>query len=361
MRITTQFIAPLLAAGALVTLSSPAVAESAAQAEERIRALEQRIQQLEQALNQKPQPVPAVEQVQQDVRVLQRRLDIADEEAARKKPETAVVTASNKGFSLSSPDQAFLLKLRGYLQSDSRWFLGDDDENVNNGDNGDTNAFLLRRARPIIEGTVFRNFDFRFMFDLARSGDILEDGYVNFKYFPGAQLQVGKFKPPVGLERLQSGAEQTFVERGLPTNLVPNRDFGIQLSGDLLSGTLNYAVGVFNGVPDGQRGSLTDSDDNKDFAGRLFLQPFRNNFNPLQGLGIGIAGTYGSQDGSYVHAPSSSSGPDNRLVRSTGLADYVSAGQARIFRYRASSSQPVSTADGISVQPALLARLCAGL
>lgn len=323
----------LLIASGIASLPAPARSETTADARDaRIEALEQKLL------------------------ILERKLEIADEEALKKKPDTPVVTASNKGFSLSSPDQAFVLKLRGYLQSDSRWFLNDEDQDINNGDNADTNAFLLRRARPIIEGTVFKNFDYRFMFDLSRSGDLLEDGYVNFKYFPAAQIQAGKFKPPVGLERLQSGSELAFVERGLPTNLIPNRDFGVQLQGALFDNTVNYAVGVFNGVPDGQRGSLTDSDDNKDFAGRLFLQPFRNEFNPLQGLGIGVAGTYGAQEGNYVHAPSSSSGPDNRLVRFTGLPDYVTGAQSRFFRYRAGSAQPVSTTDGISVQPALLAR-----
>jgi hypothetical protein len=63
----------------------------------------------------------------------------------------------------------------------------------------------------------------------------------------------------VGLERLQSGSELLFVERGLPTNLVPNRDVGAQLFGDLFDGTISYALGAFNGVPDLGNGDLDNN------------------------------------------------------------------------------------------------------
>ena len=65
-----------------------------------------------------------------------------------------------------------------------------------------------------------------------------------------------------------------FVERGLPTNLVPNRDVGAQIHGDLFDGAFTYAFGAFNGVVDGGSGDL-DNNDSKEFAGRLFGFPFK--------------------------------------------------------------------------------------
>ncbi len=120
--------------------------------------------------------------------------------------------------------------------------------------------------------------------------------YLTPNYRPGFKVQVGKFKPPVGLERLQSGAALLFVERGLPTALVPNRDLGIQVQGDLSGGLLSYAAGLFNGVVDGGMAD-SDVDDSKEIASRLFAQPFIKGTSLLQGLSLGAAGSWGHTSG----------------------------------------------------------------
>ena len=43
---------------------------------------------------------------------------------------------------------------------------------------------------------------------------ILYEAYMQLNYFSRANLRVGKFKPPVGLERLQSDDDTSFIERG---------------------------------------------------------------------------------------------------------------------------------------------------
>ena len=130
-----------------------------------------------------------------------------------------------------------------------------------------TSTFVLRRVRPLFEGTVYKYFDFRIMPDFGNGQSVLQDAYMDFNYLPGAKIRFGKSKAPVGLERLQAARDVLFVERGFPTSLVPNRDLGVQLMGENLGGgTLNYAVGVLNGVPDGSSGDL-DTNNTKDFAG----------------------------------------------------------------------------------------------
>src|SRR2546426_224019 len=119
--------------------------------------------------------------------------------------------------------------------------------------------------------------------------------------------------------RSADGNFQLRVRGYLPTNLVPNRDVGAQLHGDLWDGAASYAVGVFNGVPDLGNGDL-DNNDGKDFAGRLFALPFKNtSFEPLQGFGIGFSGTYGRQTGT-VSAPN--------------LPAYLTQDQLVFFKYR---------------------------
>ncbi len=127
---------------------------------------------------------------------------------------------------------------------------------------------------------------------------VLQDAHLDFNYLPGAKIRFGKFKAPVGLERLQAARDFLFVERGFPTSLVPNRDVGVQLVGDNLEGgVLNYAVGIFNGAPDGSSGDQ-DTNNTKDFAGRIFVYPFRKTgIGGLEGLGVWISGTKGSQQG----------------------------------------------------------------
>ena len=269
-----------------------------------------------------------VEELDQKLRVVERRLELERDASAEKSKSTPVISAGAGGFSFRSADTNFVLKLRGYIQADSRWFI---DDGIDAND-----TFLLRRVRPIFEGTVFDKYDFRVMLDFgsgasssAANNGFLQDAYLNARFLPEFQLQFGKFKEPVGLERLQSGANLLFVERAYPTQLLPNRDAGVQLHGELFGGTLNYAVGIFNGVADGGSGDFETADDEKDGAARLFAQPFRHLDNTaLKGLGIGFAGTYGNQEGA--------------------LRSFVSPGQQRFFAYRSSTAAtaPNVEADG---------------
>jgi len=211
---------------------------------------------------------------------------------AAKLKETPVVTAGKEGFWIKSADNNFQLRLGGLIQADSRFYTESDPAIVLG-----SSTFLLRKVRPILEGTVYKFFDYKIMTDFGNGQIILQDAYLDFYYFPWAKARSGKFKPPVGLERLQTDTDNLFIERALPTDLVPNRDAGVQVFGENLGGVFNYAVGVFNGVVDGGNGDL-DTNNTKDFAGRVFVNPFKTSgIGPLKGLGIGIAGTSGSQQG----------------------------------------------------------------
>ncbi|MDX2301076.1 MAG: porin [Xanthomonadaceae bacterium] len=317
-------VAPLAAMLALAFGPVDALAATDAQ---RIAALEQRIAELEARLDAATVPASTastastpsgarVDDLEQGLRVVQRKLELKDEEAAAALPKTAVVTAGEKGFGLASRDGAFNLKLRGLVQVDARDYF--DDSSVPAVD-----GTLIRRARPIVEGTVGGIYDFRLMPDFAGNRTVLQDAYIEARLHPAAKLRVGKFKTPFGLERLQTINDARFAELGLPTNLVPNRDLGIQLSGDVLGGTLNYAIGVFNGVLDGGSSEASNDVDNnadKDIAARLFAQPFLNGDNfRLRGLGLGIAATYVDQRGTGA---------------ASLLPGYRTPGQLSAFAYR---------------------------
>ena len=306
-----------------------ALAEEDPALADQVKALTARVQQLEALLarttaapatQRQAAPSPAPEAIDQRVRVLERKLEVAAEESAAAKAKFANVSLGERGLAVTSPEGNFEARLRGYVQLDGRFFHGD---KALTGTSATTDTLLARRVRPIIEGTVYKDFYYRIMPDFAGSAFTLQDAYTEWRAFPQAKVAIGRFKQPVGLERLASASELSFVERGLTNNLVPNRDVGVQLSGEFLGNKLQYQAGLFNGVADGASVGLSDTNDDKDFAGRVILQPFADLYGPLQGLGFGVSGTYGEERGSAT---------------ATALGNYVTPGQARFFTYKTTKS-----------------------
>ncbi len=270
-----------------------------------------------------------LDQQEQRIRVLERKLELQQEAATAAAATTPVVAASPKGFSFRSADSANSLRLRGVIQLDGRDFL---DNTAPDG----SNTWILRRERPIIEGTVSRLFDYRFTPDFASGRTVIQDAYVTHKFRPEFTVQAGKFKTPFGLERLQSAQDLRFVERSLANNLVPNRDLGINFAGDLLGGKLNYAFAYLNGVGDGASAENNptadvDANDDKDLALRLSATPFRDSdFFALQNLTIGLGTTWANGVGT--------------ATKTLLPAQYRSPGQQSVFTYRAGATPTI--ADG---------------
>jgi phosphate-selective porin OprO/OprP len=246
----------------------------------RAQSADQKIQDLEQK----------VEELDQKVKVAERNKELKEEEAANQAKNAASVTADTGGFTIKSNDGDFLLKIGADLQVDNRAYVGD-------GAAAGADTILLRRVRPTFSGTVYKYVDYFFRPDFGQGATVIYDAYLELKYVSAAKVRVGKFKPPVGLERLQSDDDTSFVERGLPTLLAPSRDIGYQISGDALPKRVNYSVGVFNGVPDNGLSDVAVSS-HRDYAARLFLTPFNGAAkNPLSGLGFGSGISGGGVDG----------------------------------------------------------------
>ena len=109
-----------------------------------------------------------VEALDQKVRVLERKWELEQEQATPKAKEAPVVTAGKDGFSLKAADNSFQLRIRGYTQADGRFFADDKERAL-------TDTFLLRRVRPILEGTVGKYFDFRIMTDFGGGTATVQD------------------------------------------------------------------------------------------------------------------------------------------------------------------------------------------
>jgi phosphate-selective porin OprO/OprP len=306
-----------------------------------IKALRLKIEELErkvQDLEQKNKPETQTDkdkartgELEQKVKVLERNRELDVGAAEAKAKDAPKITIGGDGFSFGNADGSYAVQLRGVLQVDSRTFFHDS-RIVGN------DSLLLRRARPILQGTVARDFDFLFVPDFGGSSVQIFDAYLNYRFRPELQLQAGKFKSPVGLEQLQADQDLNFNERALPTDLVPNRDIGFELHGDILGGAVSYAAGIFNGVGDARNSSNFDFEDDKAFEGRLFFQPFKTtSIYPLQGFGFGIGGGYETmQKTNTTGLPATTGGT---------LAGFVTDGQQQFFSYNPAGGAVVF-ADG---------------
>lgn len=294
-----------------------------------------------------------VQELSQQVKVLQRKGELNEEEVAAAKKDTPVVSATERGFGIKSADGNYEIRLRGQIQTDARFYQGHDGFSSGNSDVTGVSApdtALLKQFRPILQGTVAGKYDFLLTPDFGGGKTVVQDAYVDARFTPWAQVKVGKQKTPFGLERLQGDADGKFIERGLPNNLVPNRDIGVQLHGLLADNTVDYALGVFNGVIDGNSSdsftsSDTDNNIDKELVARVFATPFKNDTGLLQNLGVGLAATYSDFRGSGlgVNATTAQSATESNLP-----SFRTNLGQLSFFKYRtaAAGANTGTYADG---------------
>lgn len=209
------------------------------------------------------------------------------------------------------------VRLAGFMHADTRTYF-DDAADLGN------DRFFMRRIQPSLEIQLNRTHSFFIMPSFSTALGIL-DLYWQGNFAKPFNIRAGKFKSPFGLERLQSATALAFNERAFPTSLAPNREVGAQIFGDILWDTTEYQVGLFSGMVDnssGLRGSVIYSNHSGiDFVARIFSHPFKHTAAPLlQGLGLGVAYSYGTQHGSAQPG-------DNHLP------SFISPGQQQIAAY----------------------------
>ena len=341
MKINQLLIATFVGAQFTVTaLAGDATTNSTEAAE--IEVLKQEIQKLDQKVSeietqhQAQQPVAdsadnqQIQDLDQKVRILSRERELDQDAAATAAKSAPKITLGSGGFGFSSSDSNFVATIHGLIQVDSRTFSQDNHIQGND-------SILLRRARPIITGTVYHDFDFNFTPEFgngtpgaasAATTPSIYDAYINYHYSPWFQIEAGKFKPPVGLEYLQSDTYTLFNERSLVTDLIPGRDVGFELHGDIVGGVVSYAVGIFNGVGDGQKNTSNIGFQNdREFDGRLFLQPFKaTSIAALQNFGFGVGGSWGSSSITNTLDLPNTTGGSN--------PGFYTDGQQQFFAYR---------------------------
>ena len=288
-----------------------------------------------------------IEVLDQRLKVLERQLELQRETATAAAATAPVVRAGQDRFSLASTNGQTFIRLRGILNVDNRSFansLAPGGAVLAPG----TNQFLLRQVRPMFEGTLGNFIDFRFMPDFGGGRAIVQDAYVVARLQPWLQITAGKFKAPVGLERLQGDTDTRFIERALPDRLIPNRDIGVQVGGDLFGGRLTYQAAWLNGAADGSSSDNNtapdaDNNDQKDLDVRLFALPFRDSqFFRLRGLGVGVGASFADQTGQV---------DGTGAATQSLLPAYRTNGQQTFFTYRGATTPTIAAGRRTRVSP----------
>ena len=192
--------------------------------------------------------------------------------------------------------------------------------------------FRLRRARLNLTGDYAEQFDFKLEGDFGqndgtsgnRTAFSATDVWVNYHEFPAAQVKIGQYKAPFGLEQLTPDTSLLTIERTLPTGAItPDRQIGAELWGKPFTSIwpeqkdlLTYYAGIFNG--NGRNITVNDNN-NFMFVGRLELQPLKDVFGKGSFLKFG-GDVLNSRDEQGVNISQSS----NLLVNSDGsLSPFV--------------------------------------
>jgi phosphate-selective porin OprO and OprP len=157
---------------------------------------------------------------------------------------------------------------------------------------GDASGFDVARRRVGVEGRIAGVLDFQIEGELG-DDDPWRDVYVDYRQFPHAQLQAGKFKLPFSLDETTSSTNLDFVYRSrAATQLAPGRDHGAMVHGRLLRSMVRYELGLFD--HDGKNARTNNADrvfGGTTVAGRVTVQPFRTHKNALRDLQLGVAFT----------------------------------------------------------------------
>src|SRR5437588_1512214 len=253
----------------------------------------ERLQKLERAVEQLQHRNAELEQ---EVAGLKKQAAVAPEGRMKTKVtydgktyvEKAVVEEEKLPVYVQQRGPELKLVLGGFIQAN----FEDGDVSAFEGRFGQTalkDRFRLRRARINLTGDFAEQFDFKIEGDFEQSDGLNSsrtafegtDIFVNWHQFPWAQVKVGQWKAPFGLEQTTPDTSLYIIERSLPTGAItPARQIGVQLWGKPFASVwpdqkdlLTYYAGIFNG-----HGRNISNNDNHNFmyGGRLESTLFKS-------------------------------------------------------------------------------------
>jgi len=234
---------------------------------------------------------------------------------------------NNNIFKFSSPDEQFNLTFHSLLEVDNDVFLNYNGLTLNNGifsypiiNQNTATRIWVNRARPVIEGSLFRYLNFFINSDFGQSQQRLYDGFISLHYWRSLGIKIGKQTSLVsGVENYVMASVYHTLQPGFTTIMAPNREIGAVVFGALgpyrprpyniwlspfgFDDWLSYQLGFLGGTADGTNPGLNpinffefntqnSSISNKAFEGRVLFNPFMTmEQSLLEPLALGFAGS----------------------------------------------------------------------
>jgi phosphate-selective porin OprO and OprP len=242
---------------------------------------------------------------------------------------TPVVKEKDGAFILESANARNSIQLTGRMHLDYR-DIDNDDLTKNIGGDSDKDGasgasqYELRRARLGVKGKFAKYFNYEVVGNLPGTATI-DVAFLDFAKYDQAQLRIGKFKQPFGLEQLTSSNNIDFLERSFVDQTAPGKKIGAMLFGEPKPG-LTYAGSAFQ-MNDTENDAKSED---MSFAGRGTI-----NFSELMGnkdtiMHVGLAGF----DNSWSVRPTSSSSSSGSTTTAGTLLSYRTPGRglSNIFR-----------------------------
>ena len=266
---------------AIVLMTAPRLGAQTASESERLQKLEHAVEQLQKRNAELEQEVSGLKKQAASAAELGARMKTKIMSEGKSYVEKAVVEEEKLPVYVQQRGSEIKLVLGGFIQAN----FEDGDVSAFEGRFGQTalkDRFRLRRARINLTGDFAENFDFKVEGDFENSDGLSSsrtafeatDIFVNWHQFPEAQIKLGQWKAPFGLEQTTPDTTLYMIERSLPTGAItPERQIGVQLWGKPFASVwpdrkdlLTYYAGIFNG-----NGRNTTVNDNNNFmyVGRL--------------------------------------------------------------------------------------------
>src|SRR5437764_1466362 len=257
-------------------------------ASERLEKLERAVEQLQKRNAELEQEVSGLKKQAASAAEVGARMKTKIMSDGKSYVEKAVVEEEKLPVYVQRRGSEIKLVLGGFIQAN----FEDGDVSAFEGRFGQTalkDRFRLRRARINLTGDFAENFDFKVEGDFENSDGLnssrtafeATDIFVNWHQFPEAQVKLGQWKAPFGLEQTTPDTTLYMIERSLPTGAItPERQIGVQLWGKPFASVwpdqkdlLTYYAGIFNG--NGRNVSVNDNN-NFMYVGRLESTLFKS-------------------------------------------------------------------------------------
>src|SRR5207248_7546637 len=224
---------------AIILLAAPPLGAQTPSASERLEKLERAVEQLQKRNAELEQEVSGLKKQAASAAEVGARMKTKIMSDGKSYVEKAVVEEEKLPVYVQQRGPEIKLVLGGFIQAN----FEDGDVSAFEGRFGQTalkDRFRLRRARINLTGDFAQQFDFKLEGDFENSDGLnanrtafeATDIFINWHQFPWAQVKMGQWKAPFGLEQITPDTTLYTIERTLPTGAItPERQVGIQLWG----------------------------------------------------------------------------------------------------------------------------------